>query len=70
MFKFDTTGSSGLLPPDWPESGPEMTAIERAPAANENAWDAAGRLARRQRRQRRAERARGRDRNGWTLALW
>lgn len=70
MFKVNTSGSSGFLPPDWPESGPEMTVVERSPAANEGTWHAAGRLARRQRRRRRGARARGCDRNGWTLALW
>lgn len=70
MLKHNVTGGSGELPPERLEAGPELIFVDGGEAANQGAWCRAASQARRQRRLRRATRARGRDRGGWTLALW
>lgn len=70
MLKQKMTGSSGFLPPELPESMPELTVMPVTTPANEGSFTRSKSHARRMRRSARAGRESPVGRGGWSLGLW
>ena len=70
MLKEKTTGSSGQLPPDMTDQGPELTTLAVGFAANQPRFERETSHARRMRRSERAMRGLARRHGGWTVGLW